>query len=375
MNDRAYYNFVIVHQTSPATAKRANAAYLIGAFQIIILGRTAEEAWRPFIYQPNFIDFRDAIMGPCSYRCTILHCLKGLEKAIQLGWFNYRRFDCRNYEYYERVENGDFNWIIPGKLLAFSSPSGEGRDRNGWKEYTPEDYVPLFRDMNVTAVVRLNQPTYEAERFSRYGIRHYDMYFLDGSVPNDDIIQHFLKVTEREPGAIAVHCKAGLGRTGTLIGCYAIKHFEFPAAEFIGWCRLARPGSVLGPQQQFLIDIESKLRGWGSNFRRASPDYSTVHHLNMSPIDHHKALHGDTGQAHRLLSAKKSNQNSPVTPIKDNGLRSGYSSPYESQFISRSNSSMRSGSRGLSMERVKVRRELTPVVMSDRGVWNVSYRR
>ena len=32
-------------------------------------------------------------------------------------------------------------------------------------------------------------------------------------------------------GAIAVHCKAGLGRTGCLIGCYMMKHYKFTAEE------------------------------------------------------------------------------------------------------------------------------------------------
>ena len=44
-----------------------------------------------------------------------------------------------------------------------------------------------------------------------------------------------LTVEENEKGAIAVHCKAGLGRTGTLIACYSMKHYYFPAAAFIGW--------------------------------------------------------------------------------------------------------------------------------------------
>lgn len=45
---------------------------------------------------------------------------------------------------------------------------------------------------------------------------------------------------------------AGLGRTGTLIGCYLIKHFRFTAAEAIAWIRICRPGSIIGPQQNFL---------------------------------------------------------------------------------------------------------------------------
>lgn len=31
----------------------------------------------------------------------------------------------------QRVENGDLNWIIPGKFLAFSGPHNKSRIENG----------------------------------------------------------------------------------------------------------------------------------------------------------------------------------------------------------------------------------------------------
>jgi cell division cycle 14 len=56
------------------------------------------------------------------------------------------------------------------------------------------------------------------------------LFFVDGSNPSDDIVEDFIRSCERHfslpnSGAIAIHCKAGLGRTGTLIGLYAMKHY------------------------------------------------------------------------------------------------------------------------------------------------------
>ena len=87
-----------------------------------------------------------------------------------------------------------------------------------------------------------------------------------------ELVDKFLKVAEENQGALAVHCKAGLGRTGTLIGCYAIKHYHFNAADFIGWIRMCRPGSVIGPQQYFLHEYEEVLKKQGEN----SPIWKSV---------------------------------------------------------------------------------------------------
>jgi len=95
--------------------------------------------------------------------------------------------------------------------------------------------------------VRLNEAKYDKSRFTRNDISHSDLFFIDGSTPPQNIVDEFMRISEAEPGALAIHCKAGLGRTGTLIGIYAMKHYKFPAADFIGWIRIARPGSILGP--------------------------------------------------------------------------------------------------------------------------------
>lgn len=120
---------------------------------------------------------------------------------------------------------------------------------------------------------------YDAKRFTETGFEHHDLFFVDGSTPNDSIVRKFLNICENAEGAIAIHCKghipgillppgvaesidcltnlfffipAGLGRTGTLIGCYMMKHYRLAAAEAIAWIRICRPGSIIGPQQNFV---------------------------------------------------------------------------------------------------------------------------
>uniref|UniRef100_A0A8C9XEP8 protein-tyrosine-phosphatase n=1 Tax=Sander lucioperca TaxID=283035 RepID=A0A8C9XEP8_SANLU len=205
----------LVHYTSHDQKKKANGALLIGAYAVIYLKRSPEE-------------------------------------ALQHGFFDFENFDVEEYEHYERVENGDMNWIVPGKILAFSSPHAHSKIENGYPLHAPEAYFPYFCQNGITAVVRLNRKLYDSRQFEDAGFEHHDLFFLDGTTPSDLIIRRFLHVCESTEGAVAVHCKAGLGRTGTLIACYLMKHFRFTAAEAIAWNRICRPGSIIGPQQNFL---------------------------------------------------------------------------------------------------------------------------
>ncbi|KAL1023192.1 hypothetical protein UPYG_G00037500 [Umbra pygmaea] len=271
----------IVHYTSFDQRKRANAAVLIGAYSVIYLKKTPEEAYRALISGSNasYLPFRDASFGNCTFNLTILDCLQGIRKALQHGFFDFETFDVEEYEHYERVENGDFNWIVPGKFLAFSGPHPKSKIENGYPLHAPEAYFPYFRKHNVTTVVRLNKKIYDAKRFTDAGFDHYDLFFVDGSTPSDIITRRFLHICESTDGAVAVHCKAGLGRTGTLIGCYLMKHYRFTAAEAIAWIRVCRPGSVIGPQQNFLEEKQAAMWMQGDVQRSQQKQSRGVTHL------------------------------------------------------------------------------------------------
>nr|XP_040039276.1 LOW QUALITY PROTEIN: dual specificity protein phosphatase CDC14AB [Gasterosteus aculeatus aculeatus] len=273
----------IVHYTSFDQRKRSNAAVLIGGYAVIYLKKTPEEAYRALTSGSNasYLPFRDASFGNCTFNLTVLDCLQGVRKALQHGFFDFETFDVDEYEHYERVENGDLNWIVPGKFLAFSGPHPKTKIENGYPLHAPEAYFPYFRKHNVTTVVRLNKKIYDSKRFTDAGFDHYDLFFLDGSTPSDVITRRFLHVCESTDGAVAVHCKAGLGRTGSLIGCYLMKHYRFTAGEAIAWIRVCRPGSVIGPQQNFLEEKQAALWLLGDTQRsqKAKMEERTVSRL------------------------------------------------------------------------------------------------
>lgn len=179
---------------------------------------------------------------------------------------------------------GDFNWVTP-HFIAFASP--QNQPVTPIPSNTPEfaalpstipevfasdlptpfkNVLAHFSSKRVGLVVRLNSELYCPSYFTALGIQHMDMIFEDGTCPSLPLVRKFIgiahdMITVKNRG-IAVHCKAGLGRTGCLIGAYLIYRHGFTANEVIAFMRFMRPGMVVGPQQHWLHLNQGSFREW-----------------------------------------------------------------------------------------------------------------
>lgn len=264
-------NRLVIQYTWLDKEKRLNSAYAIGSYAIIYQNKTADEVYKLLTNNETqlYAKYNDASAVLSEYKLSLLDCLRAVEKAHKFNFFNFSDFNYLEYEHYEIVESGDLNWILPNKFIAFCGPHLlSGTDNKGYTHHAPDKYFEYFEQNHVTTIVRLNYKFYEAASFTDAGFKHYDLIFRDGSTPSDTILNQFLEICEKTDGAIAVHCKAGLGRTGSLIGAYIMKHYRFTAMETIAWIRLCRPGSVIGHQQQWMEEKQLPMWIQGEAYRR-----------------------------------------------------------------------------------------------------------
>ena len=121
---------------------RANAACLVACYMVLI------QAWPPHLAlapiaqaDPPYMPFRDAGYSQADFILNIQDVVYGVWKAkeenlCQLKEFNLEEYVCVcldnecmlifvfRYERFERVDQGDFNWVSP-QFLAFASPQSK----------------------------------------------------------------------------------------------------------------------------------------------------------------------------------------------------------------------------------------------------------
>jgi cell division cycle 14 len=181
---------------------------------------TPWEAFRP-IAELDFVAFRDAGRGCSDFNLSVQDCLWGVWKAVQHGLCDMNSFSLEEYEFYEKVENGDWNWITPG-FIAFASPSDPEfikSKRDGIKNSTAlqrklsvpfQNCLRFFEERSVKLVVRLNNMLYDRTTFLDRNIDHVELFFEDGTNPTDEIVRSFIDMADRvigNGGVVAVHVR------------------------------------------------------------------------------------------------------------------------------------------------------------------------
>uniref|UniRef100_A0A060THY7 Tyrosine-protein phosphatase CDC14 n=1 Tax=Blastobotrys adeninivorans TaxID=409370 RepID=A0A060THY7_BLAAD len=302
---------VLYSHTDPRS--RANAACILCCYMILV------QSWPPHLVlapiaqaDPPFMPFRDAGYAPADFGLSIQDIVYGLWRAKEHQLIDLKSFNLEEYELYERVDQGDFN-EIPPHFVAFASP--QQRDYNAPLNYPFQQVLDYFEANDVNLVVRLNSELYNKQEFENRGIRHMDLIFEDGTCPSMLFVQAFIGAVEcvvARKGKVAVHCKAGLGRTGCLIGAYLIYTYGFTAQEAIGYMRFLRPGMVVGPQQHWLYLHQNEFREWRYTMTLSKvPDESLGGFYPLVSIDSPQAK-GNT--SYKSTSSSSSKASPPRTP-------------------------------------------------------------
>jgi len=233
--------------------RRTNAAFLLGAYLVIQHGWTPEDTNNFFVGLSAglLVGYKHALHAHSDFKLSVLDCLSGIKKAMNSKWFDTQSFDLDRYHLLENPVQFDLHVICP-KFVAFRGP--DSRDS---RFHAPEHYLDLFKTIGVTAVVRLSDvEAYNGQQFERVGIHMHDLKLKVGKCPSLKDVDDFLAICDKEEGVIAVHCTGGRGRTATMIAVWMMRREGWRAREAIAWLRIVRPGSVLGPQQEFLLDLE-----------------------------------------------------------------------------------------------------------------------
>ena len=136
----------------------------------------------------------------------------------------------------------NFNWLVEHKLAAMSYPESE------------DAFTFLWR-IGIKALINLTEEPLPEEILRKVGILTEHIPVVDFTAPTLKQVEQALATIHfylEKNMPVAVHCIAGLGRTGTVLACYLVGEGR-SADEAITFMRRWRPGSIETLDQENVI--------------------------------------------------------------------------------------------------------------------------
>ncbi len=136
----------------------------------------------------------------------------------------------------------NFSWLEEYKLAALSYPESE-------------DAFTLLWKMGIRVLINLTEEPPPGEILRKVGILTEHIPIVDFTAPTLKQVEQALTMIHfylEKNMPVAVHCIAGLGRTGTILACYLVRE-AMSAGEAITAIRRWRPGSIETLDQEAVI--------------------------------------------------------------------------------------------------------------------------
>ena len=140
-----------------------------------------------------------------------------------------------------------FEWIIPGQLAGMGRPGLLG---------DPDTDLAAIGMAGITDLVSLTETPYPAKALRSYAIRGTHFPIRDMGVPSLNsaatLIGRMARRMTSDGAVVTYHCKAGLGRTGTILACH-LAWIGMDPAEAIESIRQKRSGYIQTKTQQDFV--------------------------------------------------------------------------------------------------------------------------